>query len=62
MRATEGIAMKSEALRSVALVIMWLVLVVQLGMILGELSTLERVIRNIDGTTVNIANNMSTGR
>jgi hypothetical protein len=54
--------MKSGALRSVAVVIMWLVLVVQLGMILGELSTLERVIRNIDSTTVDIVNHIRTVR
>jgi hypothetical protein len=51
------------ALRYVLIGLMWFTLVVQLGMILGqlgavqrELMTLERVIRNIDSTTVTIAN------
>jgi hypothetical protein len=33
-----------------------------LGMILSELSTLERVIRNVDSTTVDIINYMRAGR
>jgi hypothetical protein len=51
------------ALRYVLIGLMWFTLVVQLGMILGqlgavqrELMTLERVIRNIDSATVTIAN------
>jgi hypothetical protein len=54
------VQMKSGAPRSVAATILWLVVIIQLGMILSELSTLERVIRNIDSTTVDIMNYIRT--
>ncbi len=40
----------------IGIIFMWLVVVGQLGAIIGELNTLERVLRNVDSTTVDISN------
>jgi hypothetical protein len=42
--------------RKIGIVFMWLVVVGQLGGILSELSTIERVLRNVDSTTVAMLN------
>jgi hypothetical protein len=42
--------------RKIGIVFMWLVVVGQLGGIGSELSVIERVLRNIDSTTVAILN------
>jgi hypothetical protein len=48
----------SSAARYVLITIMWFTIVVELGLILGEVRTLEGLMRHLDGITAGIANTM----
>jgi hypothetical protein len=52
-----GLSM-SSAVRYVLVTIMWFTIVVELGLILGEVRTLEGLVRHLDGVTAGIANTM----
>jgi hypothetical protein len=57
LRASGGSSM-SSAVRYVLVTIMWFTVVVELGLILAEVRTLEGLMRHLDGVTAGIANAM----
>lgn len=55
-RISQVMRMQSAMWRKIGIVFMWLVVVGQLGGIISELSAIERVLRNLNSTTVAMLN------